>query len=104
VLLICCFVGGVDQACLAIVCLGLLYLIMLCVFRWPAVLARSESAVVAEVLVLRHAAAILRRQVGRGPPGRSERSWPRGPGCCPDGCGRTGRLRQPRYWPGTLAW
>jgi len=41
------------------------YLMMLRVFGWLALLARSDRAKDAEILILRHQVAILQRQVDK---------------------------------------
>ena len=82
--------------------LRLLYLIVVRVFGWLMLLGCSQASKNAEVIVLRHEVAMLRRQVTRPEPDwATAPSWRHWPGCCHLCYAPAGSSLRARCWPGT---
>jgi putative transposase len=69
------------------VALGLVYLMLIRMLSWLALLARSDTAKDAEILILRHEIAVLRRTNPRPTlTGSTAPRSARSAGCCPPRC------------------
>jgi hypothetical protein len=86
------------------VSIRLLYLIMVQVSGWLALLGRSQASKDAEIMMLRHEVMVLRRQVARPQAGLGRpRSWRPWPGSCLPRSAAAAWSHRERCWPGTAA-
>ncbi len=69
-----CLAGGAHAPGSRFMVLRLLYLIVIRMFGWLALLGRGQASKDAEIMVLRHEVSVLRRQVTRPRPDWADRA------------------------------